>query len=148
MPIIDVQGLSKTYRVFQKEPGLRGALTDAFHGNTAALRHDLDGSKGQIALLLLGLMLAHAVVFYPTEVVTAARRPGQGAAADSRRGERAGVRGHDRRRAHRRAPAERVGEAPGRAGADSQDHPGVPSGHDPVPGHGLLRANFFRLRQN
>ena len=25
MPIIEVQGLSKTYRVFQKEPGLRGA---------------------------------------------------------------------------------------------------------------------------
>src|SRR5437588_8074641 len=26
MPIIEVQGLSKTYRVFQKEPGLPGAL--------------------------------------------------------------------------------------------------------------------------
>src|SRR5438132_2566885 len=26
MPIIEVQGLSKTYRVFQKKPGLRGAL--------------------------------------------------------------------------------------------------------------------------
>src|SRR5205823_14834980 len=30
MPIIEVQGLSKTYRVFQKEPGLRGALRGLF----------------------------------------------------------------------------------------------------------------------
>ena len=30
MPIIEVQGLSKTYRVFQKEPGLRGALSSLF----------------------------------------------------------------------------------------------------------------------
>src|SRR5205823_903510 len=30
MPIIEVQGLSKTYRVFQKEPGLRGAVRGLF----------------------------------------------------------------------------------------------------------------------
>src|SRR5436309_16052032 len=30
MPIIEVHGLSKTYRVFQKEPGLRGALRSLF----------------------------------------------------------------------------------------------------------------------
>src|SRR5438270_513463 len=30
MPIIEVQGLSKTYRVFQKQPGLRGALVSLF----------------------------------------------------------------------------------------------------------------------
>jgi ABC-2 type transport system ATP-binding protein len=30
MPIIDVQSLSKTYRVFQKKPGLRGALLSLF----------------------------------------------------------------------------------------------------------------------
>jgi ABC-2 type transport system ATP-binding protein len=30
MPIIEVQGLSKTYRVFQKKPGLRGALLSLF----------------------------------------------------------------------------------------------------------------------
>jgi ABC-2 type transport system ATP-binding protein len=30
MPIIEVQGLSKTYRVFQKEPGFRGALRGLF----------------------------------------------------------------------------------------------------------------------
>src|ERR1700730_10782794 len=30
MPIIEVQGLSKTYRVFQKSPGLRGALRGLF----------------------------------------------------------------------------------------------------------------------
>jgi ABC-2 type transport system ATP-binding protein len=30
MPIIEVQGLSKTYRVFQKKPGLRGALVSLF----------------------------------------------------------------------------------------------------------------------
>jgi ABC-2 type transport system ATP-binding protein len=30
MPIIEVQGLTKTYRVFQKNPGLRGALRSLF----------------------------------------------------------------------------------------------------------------------
>src|ERR1051325_11696160 len=30
MPIIEVQGLTKTYRVFQKNPGLRGALRGLF----------------------------------------------------------------------------------------------------------------------
>jgi ABC-2 type transport system ATP-binding protein len=30
MPIIDVRGLSKTYHVFQKDPGLRGALRSLF----------------------------------------------------------------------------------------------------------------------
>src|SRR5438067_7696791 len=30
MPIIDAQGLTKTYRVFQKKPGLRGALRNLF----------------------------------------------------------------------------------------------------------------------
>src|SRR3989440_977378 len=31
MPIIEAQGLTKTYRVFQKKPGLRGALRNLFH---------------------------------------------------------------------------------------------------------------------
>ena len=30
MPIIEVRGLTKTYRVFQKNPGLRGALRGLF----------------------------------------------------------------------------------------------------------------------
>jgi len=30
MPIIEVQGLTKTYRVFQKQPGFRGALRNLF----------------------------------------------------------------------------------------------------------------------
>jgi len=31
MPLIEVAGLTKTYRVFQKKPGLRGALIGLFH---------------------------------------------------------------------------------------------------------------------
>ncbi len=31
MPIIDVRGLTKTYRVFQKQPGLLGAVKSLFH---------------------------------------------------------------------------------------------------------------------
>src|SRR5438876_4713645 len=31
MPIIEAQGLTKTYRGFQKKPGLRGALRNLFH---------------------------------------------------------------------------------------------------------------------
>ena len=31
MPIIEVEGLTKTYRVFQKTPGLGGALRSLFH---------------------------------------------------------------------------------------------------------------------
>src|ERR1700694_3837340 len=31
MPIIEAQGLTKTYRVVQKKPGLRGALRALFH---------------------------------------------------------------------------------------------------------------------
>src|SRR5437867_285159 len=30
MPLIEAQGLTKTYRVFQKKPGLRGALLSLF----------------------------------------------------------------------------------------------------------------------
>ena len=38
MPIIEVQGLTKTYRVFQKQPGLVGALRGLGPGPRGGLR--------------------------------------------------------------------------------------------------------------
>ena len=52
-------------------PQLRHSVGLALHGHFAALRtyvHSL-GTGGPV--LLLGLMVAHAVVFYPSEIVTA-----------------------------------------------------------------------------
>ena len=52
-------------------PELRHAVTFALHGDLEGLRHQFRGlGLGGVALLL-GLMLAHAVLFYPTEIVTA-----------------------------------------------------------------------------
>src|SRR5947209_3364284 len=44
MPIIEVQGLSKTYRVFQKKPGLRGALVSLFRREYKEVRAVADVS--------------------------------------------------------------------------------------------------------
>jgi ABC-2 type transport system ATP-binding protein len=44
MPIIEVQGLTKTYRVFQKTPGLRGALRSLFRRQYKEVRAVADVS--------------------------------------------------------------------------------------------------------
>jgi uncharacterized membrane protein YdjX (TVP38/TMEM64 family) len=52
-------------------PDLRHAVAFALHGDLDGLRHQFRGlGLGGVALLF-GLMLAHAVLFYPTEIVTA-----------------------------------------------------------------------------
>jgi uncharacterized membrane protein YdjX (TVP38/TMEM64 family) len=51
-------------------PSLREALSSALSGDTAELRSELRGAG--IGGVLLGLILAHAVVFYPAEIVNAA----------------------------------------------------------------------------
>ena len=38
MPIIEAQGLTKTYRVFQKQPGLRGSVRGLFRRNYKEVR--------------------------------------------------------------------------------------------------------------
>ncbi len=47
------------------------AVSLALHGNFNKLRRDFRGLGAGGLVLLLGLMLVHAVIFYPTELVTA-----------------------------------------------------------------------------
>jgi uncharacterized membrane protein YdjX (TVP38/TMEM64 family) len=52
-------------------PSLRGAMSDAIHGDTAAVRQDLNGNAAG-ALLVLWLALVHVIVWYPAEILDAA----------------------------------------------------------------------------
>jgi uncharacterized membrane protein YdjX (TVP38/TMEM64 family) len=52
-------------------PELRHAISLALHGNLTGLRHHFRGLGAGGVALLFALMLAHAVIFYPTEIVTA-----------------------------------------------------------------------------
>jgi uncharacterized membrane protein YdjX (TVP38/TMEM64 family) len=52
-------------------PSLRGAMSDAFHGDTAAVRDDLNGNAAG-ALLVVWLALVHVIVWYPAEILDAA----------------------------------------------------------------------------
>jgi uncharacterized membrane protein YdjX (TVP38/TMEM64 family) len=52
-------------------PSLRGAMSDAIHGDTAAVRHDLHGSAAG-PLLVVWLAMVHVIVWYPAEILDAA----------------------------------------------------------------------------
>jgi uncharacterized membrane protein YdjX (TVP38/TMEM64 family) len=52
-------------------PDLRHAVTLAFQGHFTGLRNDIRGLGAGGVGLLLGLMMVHAVLFYPSEIVTA-----------------------------------------------------------------------------
>jgi uncharacterized membrane protein YdjX (TVP38/TMEM64 family) len=52
-------------------PSLRSAMSDALHGDTAALRDDLNGNAAG-AFLVLWLALVHVIVWYPAEILDAA----------------------------------------------------------------------------
>lgn len=51
---------------------LREAVSAAIHGDNAEVRHQIDRLGAAGPLLILGLTLIHAVVFYPAEIVDAA----------------------------------------------------------------------------
>jgi uncharacterized membrane protein YdjX (TVP38/TMEM64 family) len=53
-------------------PALHDAVVAAFHGDSAEVRSQLDGLGAAGPLLILGLALIHAFVFYPAEIVDAA----------------------------------------------------------------------------
>ena len=53
-------------------PDLRHAFEAAVRGDSAEVREELDGLGVAGPLLILGLALIHAVVFYPAEIVDAA----------------------------------------------------------------------------
>jgi uncharacterized membrane protein YdjX (TVP38/TMEM64 family) len=52
-------------------PSLRAAMSDAIHGDTAAVRQDLNGNAAG-ALLVVWLALVHVIVWYPAEILDAA----------------------------------------------------------------------------
>ncbi|HTZ85144.1 MAG TPA: VTT domain-containing protein [Solirubrobacteraceae bacterium] len=52
-------------------PDLRHAVGHALSGDLGGLRHEFRDLGAEGVALLLALMLAHAVLFYPTEIVTA-----------------------------------------------------------------------------
>jgi uncharacterized membrane protein YdjX (TVP38/TMEM64 family) len=52
-------------------PSLRSAVTDAIHGDTAAVRQDLNGNAAG-ALLVVWLAMVHVIVWYPAEILDAA----------------------------------------------------------------------------
>ena len=52
-------------------PSLHDAMGDAIHGNTAQVRHDLNGSAAG-PLLVLWLAMVHVIVWYPAEILDAA----------------------------------------------------------------------------
>ncbi|MGA9372228.1 MAG: VTT domain-containing protein [Solirubrobacterales bacterium] len=52
-------------------PSLRGAMSDAIHGDTAAVRHDLNGNAAG-ALLVIWLALVHVIIWFPAEILDAA----------------------------------------------------------------------------
>jgi uncharacterized membrane protein YdjX (TVP38/TMEM64 family) len=52
-------------------PDLRHAVSLALHGNLNGLHHQFRGLGADGVALLLGLIMAHAILFYPTEIVTA-----------------------------------------------------------------------------
>jgi uncharacterized membrane protein YdjX (TVP38/TMEM64 family) len=52
-------------------PSLRGAMSDAIHGDSAAVRQDLNGNAAG-ALLVLWLAMVHVIVWYPAEILDAA----------------------------------------------------------------------------
>ncbi|MFL5901284.1 MAG: TVP38/TMEM64 family protein [Solirubrobacterales bacterium] len=53
-------------------PALHDAVVAAFHGDTAEVRSQLESLGVWGPLLILGLTLIHAFVFYPAEIVDAA----------------------------------------------------------------------------
>jgi uncharacterized membrane protein YdjX (TVP38/TMEM64 family) len=52
-------------------PSLRGAMSDAIHGDTASVRHDLNGNAAGV-LLVVWLAMVHVIVWYPAEILDAA----------------------------------------------------------------------------
>jgi uncharacterized membrane protein YdjX (TVP38/TMEM64 family) len=68
---VTVAGILIGVAVALAVPSLRSAMTDAVHGDTAAVRHDLHGTAAG-PLLVIWLAMVHVVVWYPAEILDAA----------------------------------------------------------------------------
>ncbi|HET7574164.1 MAG TPA: VTT domain-containing protein [Solirubrobacterales bacterium] len=69
---ITVAGIALLAGLVLAVPALRDASAAAIRGDTAEVRSELDGLGIAGPLLIIGLALIHAVVFYPAEIVDAA----------------------------------------------------------------------------
>jgi len=68
---VTVAGILVGVAVALAVPSLRSAVSDAIHGDTAAIRHDLHGNVSGL-LLVVWLALVHVIVWYPAEILDAA----------------------------------------------------------------------------
>ncbi len=64
-------GMLATAAIVALVPDLRHAFSLALHGDLKGLHGQFDNLGASGVMLLLALILAHAVLFYPTEIVTA-----------------------------------------------------------------------------
>jgi uncharacterized membrane protein YdjX (TVP38/TMEM64 family) len=69
---ITLAGIAMLAGLVLTVPALREAFTAALHGDQAEVRHQIDTLGAWGPLLIVGLTLIHAVVFYPAEIVDAA----------------------------------------------------------------------------
>lgn len=70
--LVSVGGLAAIVALALLIEPLRSAVGDALSGDTEALRSDLRGLGFGGVLLVLGLAIAHAVIWYPTEILNLA----------------------------------------------------------------------------
>lgn len=69
---ITLAGITLLAALVLAVPALREAFTAALHGDQAQVREEIDSLGAWGPLLIVGLTLIHAVVFYPAEIVDAA----------------------------------------------------------------------------
>jgi uncharacterized membrane protein YdjX (TVP38/TMEM64 family) len=69
---ITLAGIALLAGLVAAVPALREAFTAALHGDQAEVRNEIDSLGAWGPLLIVGLTLIHAVVFYPAEIVDAA----------------------------------------------------------------------------
>jgi uncharacterized membrane protein YdjX (TVP38/TMEM64 family) len=69
---ITLAGIALLAALVLAVPALREAFTAALHGDQAQVREEIDSLGAWGPLLIVGLTLIHAVVFYPAEIVDAA----------------------------------------------------------------------------
>lgn len=65
-------GIAAAAGVVLLVPALNKAASAAISGDTATVRHQVDGLGASGALIVFALALIHAVVFYPAEILNAA----------------------------------------------------------------------------
>jgi uncharacterized membrane protein YdjX (TVP38/TMEM64 family) len=68
---VTIAGIAVGAAVALAVPQLRDAMSDAVHGETGSVRHDLGDNLGGV-LLVVWLAMVHVIVWYPAEILDAA----------------------------------------------------------------------------